>query len=99
MNGRCDAAAAAAELAIAVAVAATAFAAPLTGNVAVNQNTVRTQQAPRVALQLGGGFLVAWEERDRGRRSSRAWRSARTAPSRSCGRIPRPRPEAKRTFT
>jgi hypothetical protein len=58
--------AAVAGLAIAVAVVATAIAAPLTGNVAVNQNTDETQQAPRVALQPGGGFLVAWEERDLG---------------------------------
>ena len=58
--------AAVAGLAIAVAVVATAIAAPLTGNVAVNQNTFFRQEAPRVALQLGGGFLVAWEERDVG---------------------------------
>jgi hypothetical protein len=58
--------AAVAGLAIAVAVVATAIAAPLTGNVAVNQNTAETQEAPRVALQPGGGFLVAWEERDLG---------------------------------
>ncbi len=56
--------AALAGLAIAVAVVATAVAAPLTGNVAVNQNTLERQEAPRVALQPGGGFLVAWEERD-----------------------------------
>jgi len=53
-------------LAIAVAVVATAIAAPLTGNVPVNQSTAETQEAPRVALQPGGGFLVAWEERDLG---------------------------------
>ena len=58
--------AALAGLAIAVAVVATAIAAPLTGNVAVNQSTAETQQAPRVALQPGGGFLVTWEERDLG---------------------------------
>ena len=58
--------AALAGLAIAVAVVATAIAAPLTGNVAVNESTAETQQAPRVALQPGGGFLVAWEERDLG---------------------------------
>ena len=58
--------AALAGLAIAVAVVATAIAAPLTGNVAVNQNTLERQEAPRVALQPGGGFLVTWEERDLG---------------------------------
>jgi len=58
--------AALAGLAIAVAVVATAIAAPLTGNVAVNQATAERQQAPRVALQPGGSFLVVWEERDLG---------------------------------
>ena len=58
--------AAVAGLAITVAVVATAIAAPLTGNVPVNESTAETQQAPRVALQPGGGFLVAWEERDLG---------------------------------
>lgn len=58
--------AAAAGLATAVAVVATAVAAPLTGNVPVNENTADNQETPRVALQPGGGFLVAWQDQNVG---------------------------------
>src|SRR3954452_18351364 len=63
---RRPAAAAGLVIAAGAVVVATAIAAPLTGNVPVNQATAETQEAPRVALQPGGDFLVTWEERDLG---------------------------------
>src|SRR5688500_15211478 len=61
MRGRL---AAGAGLALTATVVATAVAAPLTGDIPVNTATNDAQYQPRVAMQPGGAFLVAWEDED-----------------------------------